>query len=301
MSAPRSGGKRQTPRQFALAQRDLFRQVPVSRLDVYAWLMAVVQMDPENFRAADYVRNYRVLDKITAAKVEGTFDEIVAAARATARYRELAIAGKASPEARNTLGLGEHRYDPRPLLLAAKPRAPRRSPEAIARERERAKVNKRARAKLRGSHLQRWLPAILPSLDAMLQDLGQPDAEAIGAGLRVHPTTVRRWLRDGDAPHAIKLALFWMTRWGLSAVEANAQNDAIHSHRVAGLRELEAAELRKSLPLVERLADFGSANDPLPNVQARRHEQANAAAPAASLLPAIPAEASNSGRTACAA
>ncbi|TFZ02095.1 hypothetical protein [Ramlibacter humi] len=278
MNAPRRVRKPLTARQVALAQLDMFGEVPVTRQDVYAWLMAVVQMDPESFRAADYIRNYRVLDKIVAAKLDGTFEQIVGPARASARFRELDAAGTANPDARNTLGVGEHRGELAPAPLPMKPvmRAPRRPPEVIARERERAKAEKRARGKLRTSVLNRWLPSGLPSFQAILEDLGQPDAEAIGAGLQVHPTTVRRWLRDGDAPHAIKLALFWMTRWGISTVEVNAQNDAINSERIARLHELEAEKLRDNLRLVERIADFGSANDPLPNVQAR-HQPAETA------------------------
>lgn len=156
---------------------------------------------------------------------------------------------------------------------------------------------------MRESLLRRWLPSgmSMPSLDAILQDLGQPDAEAIGAGLQVHPTTVRRWLRDGNAPHVAKLALFWMTRWGISTVEANAHNDAANSARIASLREQEAAELRESLRLVERLADFGSANDPLPHVQARPHEPPPQALAAAPPPLAMPPHSTTTRRNACAA
>lgn len=305
MTAARRPAKRLTPRQVAQAQLDLFGEVPVSRQDVYAWLMAVVDMDPESFRAEHYIRNYRVLDKIVAAKLDGTFDQIVRPARTSARYRELDAAGRACPDAKNIFGVGEQA--PQPVALPLKPvmRAPRRPPEVIAQERERHKLAKRAREKMRGSVLNRWVPSALPTLAAILEDLGEPDAEAIGAALQVHPTSVRRWVREGDAPHAVKLALFWMTRWGISTVEANAQNDAINSQRVARLRELEAEQLREDLRHVERIADFGSANDPLPNVQARlveRLQQAGGpAAPPATAMPAGEYGELSQGRGICAA
>jgi hypothetical protein len=302
VSAARRLSAKRTPRQIALDQLDLFGDVPVTRQDVYAWLMAVVEMDPESLRAAGYVRQYRVLDKIVAAKLNGSFDEIVSPARASARYRELAAAGCASQGAKNSLGVGEHAPDPRPLALPFTPtlRTPRRSPEVIARERERAKLAKLGRESLRASALNRLLPTRLPSLTVILEDLGNPDAHAIGAALHVHCNTVRRWLRHGDAPHAEKLALFWMTRWGVSTVEANAYNDAINSALVARMREQEAEQLRGELRHVERIADFGSANDPLPSVQSRQigpqHEQ-----PAASQGPATTADAPVQRNARCAA
>jgi hypothetical protein len=271
MTTLRRGGKRLTPRQVAISQLDMFGEVPVSRPDVYAWLMAVVNMDPASFRADDYVRNYQVLEKIVAAKLNGTFDQIVRRVRASARYRELAAIGRASQEASNSLGLGQAPSDLQPQQRMSMPApAPRRPQEVIARERERAKLARRGRQKLRESLLNRLMPTRLPAFDAILADLGGADAEAIGTALRVSPTTVRRWLREGDAPHAAKFALFWMTQWGMSLIEANAHNDALNSQRIALLREGEAEQLRANLRQVERIADFGSANDPLPNVQARQ-------------------------------
>jgi hypothetical protein len=271
MSAQRRPAKRLTARQIAKAQLDLFGEVPVSRPDVYAWLMAVVDMDPESFRAEDYIRNYQVLDKIVAAKLDGTFDHVVGRVRASARYRELAAAGRASQAARNSLGVGESTADsqPQPCVVMPAPAA-RRPQEVIARERERAKLARRGREKLRESPLNRLMPTRLPAFDAILSDLGAPDADAIGTALRVHPATVRRWLRDGEAPHVVKFALFWMTKWGMSLIEANAYNDALNSQRIALLREGEAEVLRANLRQIERIADFGSANDPLPNVQSHQ-------------------------------
>jgi hypothetical protein len=262
------------PTQAAGAEPDLFGHIPVSRLDVYAWLLAVVGVDPASFRASTLARQFQVVEKIVAAKLDGSFDGIVEPARATARFRELSIAGIASTEARNDLGLGEQeavaQAGAATAAAQAPARAPRRSPEVIAREKERAKVQKRGRGKLRSSLLNRWMPARLPDLQSILQDLGGPDAEAIAVALRVHPTTVRRWLREGEAPYAIKLALFWMTSWGISTVDSVAHLDAINSLQIARIHESEASQLRKDLLHIATIADFGAANDPLPSVSVPR-------------------------------
>lgn len=57
--------------------RDLFGEVPVSTSDVDDWLRAVPRIDPESPRAAWYVVQWRVVEKIKAAKLRGDFDDIV--------------------------------------------------------------------------------------------------------------------------------------------------------------------------------------------------------------------------------
>ena len=172
MSLPTKRAKKLTPKQFARAQLDLFGEVPVTRPDVYAWLLAVVNMDPESGRAEDYVRCYSVLDKIVAAKLNGTFDGIIAPVRASARLRELTSASAASPQALSWLGVARLQ-EPTPVLLAPKPRRPRRSAKEIAQQREAAKIAKRASASFRSSIFNRWIPDTLPSFENILDDLGK--------------------------------------------------------------------------------------------------------------------------------
>ena len=57
---------------------DLFGQVPVSQLDIDAWLIAVPGQQPGTQRARHYVLCYRVADKVAAAKIRGDFDAITA-------------------------------------------------------------------------------------------------------------------------------------------------------------------------------------------------------------------------------
>jgi hypothetical protein len=57
---------------------DLFGQVPVTVPEVHAWLRAVARMEPDNPRAAWYVRAYDVPAKVAAAKLRGDFETITA-------------------------------------------------------------------------------------------------------------------------------------------------------------------------------------------------------------------------------
>lgn len=263
-------GRRPTRAQAAKwrASLDLFGEVPVTRPDVYAWLLGVADMDPASFRAEGYMRVYRVLDKIVTAKLEGTFDALTAPARKSARFRELAAAGRAVIGAANPYAVGGVGAGTSGRQLEGVPRMLRRSPQEVKRERARDQADRRSRRKARASMLHR-LPGVLPPLSVLLADIGGPSAEALAGAMRVSASTARRWLREDDAPHSVLLALFWVTRWGMSAADANAFNDAVNSARVAGLREGEAKRLREDLSHVERLADFGSANDPLPTVSAQ--------------------------------
>lgn len=49
----------------------------VTAEDVRLWMLAVPRIDPDGPRAAAYVRAYHVADKIRAAKLAGTFWQIV--------------------------------------------------------------------------------------------------------------------------------------------------------------------------------------------------------------------------------
>lgn len=247
-------------------QLDLFGEVPITRQDVYAWLLAVVDLDPTSFRAFDYVRTYGVLNKITRAKLDGTFEQLVATAKNSARFRELTDR-RAVEHAKNHLGLGEPaptRHEP---LRYVQLRAPNRAPDVIRGERERLAREKKARRAVKATMLQR-LPTAMPSLSQMLGDIGNPSAEAMAGALDVSESTARRWLREDAAPRPVLLSLFWLTRWGVSTIDAQAQNDAQSATLLARSLRGEVEELRAGLGKVGKIADFGSANDPTPNLPA---------------------------------
>lgn len=106
------------------------------------------------------------------------------------------------------------------------------------------------------------LPRQLPALPTMLADLGNPGAAALGRALGVTDRTARRWLADGNAPRPALLALFWLTRWGQSAVACEAHNAAVMHAGMVGCLQREIASLRRELGRVLALGEFGSANSP---------------------------------------
>lgn len=70
-------------------------------------------------------------------------------------------------------------------------------------------------------------PRDLPVWELIINDLGRPSAKRVARALGVGVSTVYRWNLDGHAPRMACLALFWLTRWGRSEVNARATNDAI--------------------------------------------------------------------------
>lgn len=106
------------------------------------------------------------------------------------------------------------------------------------------------------------LPRQLPPLSLMLSDLGNPSHDDLARALGVTARTVRRWVADDDAPRPALLALYWLTRWGQSAVDAEAYN-AMRMHAgLADARGREIERLRAELARLAALADYGSANAP---------------------------------------
>lgn len=266
------------------AELDLFDSVPVTRADVYAWLLALPGLDPQSPRAAEYVRTFDVVGKIMLAKLAGTFDAAVESAASSARCRELVardVDGAPMLDAWAVV---------RPVALTAmqlvKPSArPRRTKEQIARDQLQARQRVKARAALRQSALSR-LPSSLPAFPALLNALGDPSPEAIGEALQVHVATVRRWIRERKAPHAVILALFWLTKWGASEVDANAHNDAIAAEARANGNQAELEALRERTRRLWQIAEFGSANDPTTDAPVQQRPSRPDAPPAQPEAPA---------------
>lgn len=64
-------------------------------------------------------------------------------------------------------------------------------------------------------------PAGLPHLLTMLDDIPATPRQ-ICALLGIQPSTLARYKRAGQAPKQVMLALFWETKWGLSAADCAA-------------------------------------------------------------------------------
>jgi hypothetical protein len=116
-------------------------------------------------------------------------------------------------------------------------------------------------------------PVSLPIWHTMMDDLCNPPpqrvARVLGLGLR----TVQRYNATGYAPRHICLAIFWLTRWGRSNVNAQAVNDAtLMASYVRGLTD-HARALTSQIDHLLTIGNFGSANDPSqqPAITRRHH------------------------------
>ncbi|MDN3923324.1 hypothetical protein [Roseateles violae] len=111
-------------------------------------------------------------------------------------------------------------------------------------------------------------PVQCPPLSQLLSDLCDPTPRQLARALGVSAGTVSRWIRQDDAPRPVLLALFWLTRWGVSRIDAEAHNSAAMHAAIAASLRTEAERLRRELARVVAAADFGCANDytaePLP-------------------------------------
>jgi hypothetical protein len=111
-------------------------------------------------------------------------------------------------------------------------------------------------------------PKYLPPLSVILQDLGAPKPASVAQTLGVTERTVKRWMREDQAPRAALMALFWLTRYGVSIIEADAHNElAMHAGMVSCLRT-ENAALAKHIQHLLRIGAFGSANAPIVDIRA---------------------------------
>jgi hypothetical protein len=106
------------------------------------------------------------------------------------------------------------------------------------------------------------LPAQLPPLSLLLDDLGQPSDAAVARALGVSERTVRRWVARDSAPHAALLALYWVTRWGHSAIAADVKNESAMLAGFVACLKTENAKLTATLSKTLALADTGASNLP---------------------------------------
>lgn len=88
------------------------------------------------------------------------------------------------------------------------------------------------------------MPRELPIWETILEDLGRPAPARVARALGVGESTVYRWNATGRAPRVAALALFWLTRWGHSQVNADAVNDALMAAQLARSYREECNRLR---------------------------------------------------------
>jgi predicted DNA-binding transcriptional regulator AlpA len=113
-------------------------------------------------------------------------------------------------------------------------------------------------------------PVALPIWQTILADLGDPHPGQVARVLGLGTRTVYRYNRDGHAPRHVCLALFWLTRWGRSAIYTQAVNDCQLATQYANALERELSQTRAQLAHVLALNDSGAANHPLGGAYASR-------------------------------
>jgi hypothetical protein len=91
------------------------------------------------------------------------------------------------------------------------------------------------------------LPRRLPPLGVLLDDIGRPHPSSLAAALDVDVRTVRRWLKADTAPRPVLLALYWLTRWGCSDIDAELHNRAATFALLADAQSRELTRIRLEL------------------------------------------------------
>lgn len=124
-------------------------------------------------------------------------------------------------------------------------------------------------------------PKALPIWHAILEDLGNPPAARVAKALGLTKRTVYRYNATGHAPRPVMLALFWLTRWGHSQVDAEAVNNCQMAIGLADCLHREVQELRAQVQHLLSIGDYGAANAPLGvSASPRTHHAAQLRAPA---------------------
>ncbi len=105
-------------------------------------------------------------------------------------------------------------------------------------------------------------PRAVPTWPQLLADLCHPTAARVARVLGVSVRTVKRYNQAGQAPRAVCLALYWLTRWGRSAVHAQAVNDAVLASQLADALQRRVTDLEGLVSHLQEIGHFGAANAP---------------------------------------
>ena len=102
----------------------------------------------------------------------------------------------------------------------------------------------------------------------MLADLPATRAQ-VARHLGISLSTLTKYAKADQAPHAVMLALFWETRWGRSAADVEASNFGATYYREAKGLERELQRMAGVMLRLEQEIDFhsrtarGAANSPV--------------------------------------
>lgn len=112
------------------------------------------------------------------------------------------------------------------------------------------------------------LPRRTPALADMIRDISATPAQLADA-LHLDKSTIYRWISVGQAPRTAELAIYWLTRWGQSDIDAELWNAANVYRGFAYALEREVTQLRDDIARLGQLGDYGSANDPVGGIHRR--------------------------------
>lgn len=101
--------------------------------------------------------------------------------------------------------------------------------------------------------------ARLPPLSFLLNDQTEPQkkvARHLGMSLR----TLQRYKARGNAPRAVYLALWFESRWDMSALHEKAFNEAVQARRWVASLEWECERLRHVVRVLEEEHEEWAAN-----------------------------------------
>lgn len=100
--------------------------------------------------------------------------------------------------------------------------------------------------------------AHLPHLLTMLDSIGND--KAVCRLLGIHPATLRRYRKDGQAPKPVMYALFWETPWGREVADCNVVNEARQYYSRAIFLESQLKRVKRQIASLEReLAGYQTA------------------------------------------
>lgn len=105
-------------------------------------------------------------------------------------------------------------------------------------------------------------PVSLPIWHTMMDDLCNPPPARVARVLGLSIRSVYRYNATGFAPKPVCLAVFWLTRWGRSAVHTQATNDAVLMASYVSALQSQIEDTQRQLAHVLTIGNFGSANDP---------------------------------------
>lgn len=105
----------------------------------------------------------------------------------------------------------------------------------------------------------------LPPFSTLYADLPASHAQ-ISRHLGLTQATVKKYLREDQAPRAVMLALFWESTWGRSAADCEASNYAQLQYMGAQILREKNQLLLEQIALLEQqlaLQEDGAANGPI--------------------------------------